>query len=94
MLKFATKAIHEGYKPDAETGAIMPPIYMTSTYVQDAPGESRGYEYTRAHNPNFTISRTCWPLWKKLPMPQYSLPDSAPSLGSSADSALGIKYWP
>lgn len=55
MYKFATKAIHSGYSPDKETGAIMPPIYMTSTYVQDAPGESRGYEYTRAHNPNFTI---------------------------------------
>jgi len=54
-MKFATKAIHSGSDPDPETGAIMPPIYMTSTFVYDAPGESRGYEYTRAHNPNFTI---------------------------------------
>lgn len=54
-MKFATKAIHAGNEPDRETGAIMPPIYMTSTYVQEAPGESRGYVYTRAHNPNFTI---------------------------------------
>lgn len=55
-MKFATKAIHAGYQPDGETGAIMPPIYMTSTYIQDYPGESRGgYEYTRAGNPNFTI---------------------------------------
>lgn len=54
-MKFATKTVHAGNTPDPQTGAIMPPIYMTSTYVQDAPGESRGYEYTRAHNPNFTI---------------------------------------
>lgn len=55
-MKFATKAIHVGQEPDTLTGAIMPPIYMSSTFVQNAPGESRlGYEYTRAHNPNFTI---------------------------------------
>jgi cystathionine beta-lyase/cystathionine gamma-synthase len=54
-MKFATKAIHIGSSPDSLTGAIMPPIYMTSTYLQDAPGENKGYEYTRAHNPNFTI---------------------------------------
>lgn len=55
-MEFATKAVHAGYEPDKEFGAIMPPIYMTSTFIQDAPGESRGgYEYTRAHNPNFTI---------------------------------------
>jgi cystathionine beta-lyase/cystathionine gamma-synthase len=54
-MKFATKAIHVGSEPDPATGAIMPPIYMTSTYLLDAPGESRGYEYTRAGNPNFTI---------------------------------------
>ena len=54
-MKFSTKAIHVGSKPDRETGAIMPPIYMTSTFVQEEPGVSKGYEYTRAHNPNFTI---------------------------------------
>ena len=54
-MKFATKAVHAGNEPDKETGAIMPPIYMTSTFVQEAPGVSKGYEYTRAHNPNFTI---------------------------------------
>lgn len=54
-MKFSTKAIHSGCGPDIETGAMMPPIYMTSTFLQDAPGENRGYEYTRAHNPNFTI---------------------------------------
>lgn len=54
-MKFATKAIHEGYRPDDATGAIMPPIYMTSTYVQTSPGKTKGYDYTRAGNPNFTI---------------------------------------
>ncbi|MBA3237108.1 MAG: PLP-dependent transferase [Parachlamydiaceae bacterium] len=54
-MKFETRAIHAGYEPDAETGCLMPPIYMTSTYLQDAPGVDRGYDYTRAGNPNFTI---------------------------------------
>lgn len=54
-MKFSTKAIHVGNSPDPHTGAIMPPIYMTTTYIQEAPGEHAGYEYTRAGNPNFTI---------------------------------------
>jgi len=54
-MKFATKAIHEGYVADPLTGAIMPPIYMTSTFVQEAPGQTKGYDYTRSNNPNFTI---------------------------------------
>jgi cystathionine beta-lyase/cystathionine gamma-synthase len=53
---FATKAIHAGYEPDSEkSGCLMPPIYMTSTFLQDAPGEDRGFDYTRAGNPNFTV---------------------------------------
>ncbi|MCE5317731.1 MAG: PLP-dependent aspartate aminotransferase family protein [Parachlamydia sp.] len=52
-MKFATKAIHAGSEPDPLTGAVMPPIYMTSTYVQEAPGINKGYDYTRANNPNF-----------------------------------------
>jgi cystathionine beta-lyase/cystathionine gamma-synthase len=55
-MKFATKAIHAGYHPDPETGCVMPPIYMSSTFQQDVPGETRsGYDYTRAGNPNFTV---------------------------------------
>ncbi|HEV8053152.1 MAG TPA: aminotransferase class I/II-fold pyridoxal phosphate-dependent enzyme, partial [Parachlamydiaceae bacterium] len=54
-MKFATKAIHAGSGPEDTTGAIMPPIFMTSTYVQESPGETKGYDYTRAGNPNFTI---------------------------------------
>lgn len=57
-MKFATKAIHVGSEPDPVTGAIMPPIYMSSTYVLNAPGEDKGYAYTRAGNPNFTILET------------------------------------
>ena len=48
---FATKVIHAGGEADKETGAIMPPIYQTSTYVQSSPGKHKGYEYTRSHNP-------------------------------------------
>lgn len=54
-MKFSTKTVHAGAEPDPKTGAIMPPIYMTSTFAQTAPGEHLGYEYTRAGNPNFTI---------------------------------------
>jgi len=48
---FATRVIHAGQAPDPSTGAIMPPIYATSTYVQSSPGEHQGYEYSRTHNP-------------------------------------------
>jgi len=51
MEKFGTKAIHTGTEPDSATGAIMTPIYQTSTYVQSAPGEHKGYEYSRTLNP-------------------------------------------
>ncbi len=53
-MKFSTKAIHVGQIPDPNTGAIIPPIYMTSTYLQQSPGQYKGYDYTRAGNPNFT----------------------------------------
>ena len=50
-MKFGTKAVHAGVEPDPTTGAIMTPIYQTSTYVQAAPGEHKGYEYSRTGNP-------------------------------------------
>ncbi len=53
-MKFATKAIHAGQEPDPTTGAIMTPIYQTSTYVQERPGVHKGYEYSRTHNPTRT----------------------------------------
>lgn len=53
-MHFNTKAIHAGVHPDPETGAIMTPIYQTSTYVQKKPGDHKGYEYSRTHNPTRT----------------------------------------
>ncbi len=53
-MKFGTKAIHAGIEPDPATGAIMTPIYQTSTYVQKSPGDNKGYEYSRTHNPTRT----------------------------------------
>lgn len=50
-MKLATKIIHAGVEPDPSTGAIMTPIYQTSTYVQSAPGQHKGYEYARSQNP-------------------------------------------
>ena len=54
-MKFGTKVIHAGIKPDPSTGAIMTPIYQTSTYVQDSPGVHKGYEYARTQNPTRTV---------------------------------------
>jgi cystathionine gamma-lyase len=58
-MKFETKCIHVGGEPDPTTGAIMPPIYQTSTYVQSSPGEHKGYEYTRSHNPTRSRLEEC-----------------------------------
>ncbi|MCB9261943.1 MAG: cystathionine gamma-synthase [Flavobacteriales bacterium] len=53
-MKFNTKTIHAGVHPDPTTGAIMTPIYQTSTYAQASPGNHKGYEYSRTHNPTRT----------------------------------------
>jgi cystathionine gamma-lyase len=58
-MHFATKTIHVGGEPDEKTGAIMPPIFQTSTYVQKSPGVHQGYEYTRSHNPTRTRLEEC-----------------------------------
>ena len=50
-MKFNTKTIHGGQKPDPAYGAVMPPIYQTSTYAQSTPGGHKGFEYSRSHNP-------------------------------------------
>lgn len=50
-MKLATRFIHAGMEPDPSTGAIMTPVYMTSTYVQEAPGVNKGFEYARSQNP-------------------------------------------
>ncbi len=54
-MKFATKVIHAGISPDPSTGAVMTPIYQTSTYVQDAPGVHKGFEYARTQNPTRSV---------------------------------------
>ncbi|MEO0404713.1 MAG: aminotransferase class I/II-fold pyridoxal phosphate-dependent enzyme, partial [Bacteroidota bacterium] len=53
-VKFGTKAVHAGVEPDPSTGAIMTPIFQTSTYVQEGVGNHKGYEYSRTHNPTRT----------------------------------------
>src|SRR5215211_683806 len=53
-MKLGTKFIHAGVEPDPTTGAIMTPIYQTSTYVQEAPAQHKGYEYARSQNPTRT----------------------------------------
>ena len=52
--RFETRAIHAGCEPDSVTGAIMTPIFQTSTYVQESPGKHKGYDYSRTHNPTRT----------------------------------------
>jgi cystathionine beta-lyase/cystathionine gamma-synthase len=58
-MDFETRAIHEGQEPDPATGAITVPIYQTSTYVQDAVGEHRGYDYSRTANPTRRALEIC-----------------------------------
>jgi cystathionine gamma-lyase len=58
-LRFDTLAIHAGQSPDPTTGAIMTPVYLTSTYVQDGPGEHKGYEYSRTQNPTRHALQDC-----------------------------------
>ena len=58
-MRFDTLAIHAGQEPDPTTGAIMTPVYLTSTYVQAGPGEHKGYEYSRTRNPTRTALEGC-----------------------------------
>jgi cystathionine gamma-lyase len=58
-LKIGTKAILIGSQPDELTGSVIPPIYQTSTFAQTSPGEHKGYEYTRSHNPTRTRLESC-----------------------------------
>jgi len=58
QFRFETRSIHAGQEPDEDTGALMTPIYANSTYEQDAPGDHRGYEYSRTANPTRTDLET------------------------------------
>ena len=56
---FATRAIHAGCDPEKITGAVMPPVFQTSTYAQSSPGKHQGYDYSRADNPTRTAYEEC-----------------------------------
>ena len=58
-LDFSTRVIHAGQEPDPSTGAIMTPIYATSTYVQASPGVHKGYDYARSANPTRKALESC-----------------------------------
>jgi cystathionine gamma-synthase len=58
-MDFETRAIHEGQEPDPATGAVVTPIYQTSTYVQEEVGKHKGYDYSRSGNPTRTALETC-----------------------------------
>src|SRR5437867_9834925 len=58
-FNFATRAIHAGQSPDPSTGAVMTPIYATSTYAQTSPGVHKGYEYARTQNPTRMAFERC-----------------------------------
>lgn len=58
-MKFSTRAIHAGQIPDPTTGAIMTPVYLSSTYVQESPGVHKGWEYSRTHNPTRRAYEDC-----------------------------------
>jgi cystathionine gamma-lyase len=58
-MKLSTRAIHAGQDPDPTTGAIMTPVYLTSTYVQESPGVHKGWEYSRTHNPTRKAYENC-----------------------------------
>src|SRR3954451_22767007 len=58
-LAFKTRAIHGGQQTDPTTGAVMVPIYQTSTYAQESPGVHKGFEYSRSHNPTRFAFERC-----------------------------------
>jgi cystathionine gamma-lyase len=58
-MKFSTKAIHVGQEPDPLTGAVIVPVYFTSTFAQESPGKHKGYEYSRTHNPTRKALEHC-----------------------------------
>src|SRR5256885_15386312 len=57
--RFETLAIHAGQRPDPTTGAVMTPVYLTSTYAQEGPGEHKGFEYSRTRNPTRDALQGC-----------------------------------
>ena len=64
-MKFATRTIHAGQPSEPETGALVAPIFQTSTYEQEAPGHNKGFSYSRTNNPTASGSKPCWQSWKE-----------------------------
>ena len=81
-MRFSTKALRAGQEPDPSTGAIITPIFQTSTYAQSGLGEHKGFEYSRSHNPTRTALETCLAA---LEEGQYGL---AFASGMAAESAI------
>ena len=80
-MKFGTKAIHAGLHADEATGAIMTPIYQTSTYVQEAIGVNKGYAYSRTKNPTRdALEKNIAALENGKCCPPVPTPPSAPNL--------------
>jgi len=73
-MGFSTDAIHAGQKPDEVTGAVITPIYQTSTYAQEELGKHKGYEYGRTHNLTAHLSRQILQLLKKGNMELHLVP--------------------
>ena len=85
---FETRAIHAGYEPDPTTGAVIPPIYATSTYKQDGVGGLRGgYEYSRSANPTRTALEGRWRRSRRGSAASRSPPGSPPRTRCSGPSA-------
>ncbi len=70
--RFETRAIHAGQEPDPETGALMTPIHANSTYEQDAPGDHRGYVYSRTGNPTRSDLEANLATWSPVATPGVS----------------------
>ena len=66
-MDFETRAIHAGQEPDPATGAIITPIYQTSTFVQEAVGVHKGYDYARVANPTRTALQVALAGWARQP---------------------------
>ena len=86
---FATRAIHAGQDADPATGATVVPIYATSTYTQAAPGQHKGYEYSRSGNPTCG-AWTIQPCPSRARPPTISIPSSGSGSGTSWSDTRGI----
>src|SRR2546428_11634243 len=93
---FATRAIHVGQEPDAETGAVSPPIHPTSTYVQQELGKHKGYEYSRGENPTRTrLAQNLAALERGVAAPAFASGMAAiNAISSMSKSAVPIVVGP